>query len=46
MLSVYGKFLLEVTNEENYNVKYLEKAQNIIDNTKESFMFDEGSKYN
>ena len=46
LLTVYGKFLLEVTNEETYNVKYIEKAELIFKNIKESTKIDEaGTKY-
>jgi PAS domain S-box-containing protein len=46
LLTVYGKFLLEVTNEETYNVKHLEKAEVILKNIKESSKIDEtGVKY-
>lgn len=43
LLTVYGRFLLEVTNEETYNVKYLEKAETILKNIKESNKIDEAS---
>lgn len=43
LLTIYGKFLLEVTNEETYNVKYLEKAESILKNIKESNKIDDVS---
>ena len=46
LLMIYGKFLLEVTNEEAYNAKYIEKAETIVKNIQASSKIDgESSKY-
>ena len=46
LLMIYGKFLLEVTNEEAQNAKYIEKAETIVKNIQDSSKIDgESSKY-
>lgn len=44
---LYGKFLTDICNDETQNHKYLEKAEQILKNLKESTKIDDSNeKYN